>query len=605
MIQAKDERSGRTNFPFPRPERTLQFLTAVLALAALALLVVEYGFPIGPGLKRWLVVADISVAAAFVSRWGVRLWLAPIRRTFLKSSWLETLLVGLLALQLVFLVLPVSARGAMEGFRLADWTKVYLVALQVYVIGHALVHASETIVGLGIRPPIVILVSFALIIFLGTLLLMLPKSAADSSKPIAPLDAFFTSTSATCVTGLTVPDTGRDFSVTGQWIILGLIQVGGLGLITFTAFFLVLARGGLGVRQSLMLGEASSYNLIGELGRFLAYVVGITLTVEIVGAVLIFDAWREPGMSLSERARWSLFHSVSAFCNAGFGLKSNSLMNYTGSLRMNLTILGLFVLGGVGFAVMMNLLRFRVGTLPMFRRWKWVRPRVVADEISRMNTHTRIVLWMSGLLLAVGAGAFWGLESGGVLRGRPPGEQAMISLFQSGSCRTAGFNTVDVGRLRIPTLAIMIALMAVGASPGSTGGGIKTVGVAVLFATLVAMMRNREHVEIHRRTVPRVIVNQAVTVVVLYGLAVFFFSTALSITDPGIAYYQILFETVSALSTVGLSTGITPSLSAAGKVLLCLMMVVGRVGPLVVLMSIAGRGSGLSYEYPKEEVAVA
>lgn len=583
----------------------VKLLTAGLALGAVASLVLEYGFVLNEAALRWLDIGDVVIASGFALLWCIRLVLAPSKPAQLRKAWLETGLIALLLFQAAVLVIGGPVRHFAEQLRIPNFTKWYLVVLQVYLVVLAIVQASEAIASRGVRPPIIILVSFVLIIAIGSGLLMLPRAAARPEAPIRPLDAIFTATSAACVTGLAIRDTGSDFSEMGQWIILGLIQVGGFGLVTFAAFFLVLSRKGLGVRHSLMLGEASSYNLVGEVGRFLGWMVLLTVSIELVGAAVLFGGWHEPGMSTYERARWSLFHSVSAFCNAGFGLRSDNFVSYAGDVRMSLTICGLVILGGLGYAVLLSLLQFRVGSLPIFRRWTWTRRRLYQGEISRLPVHTKIVLWMTGLLLVLGTAAFWALEANGTLEGRPVGEQLLISFFHSTVSRTAGFNSVDIGALRLPTITILIALMAVGASPGSTGGGIKTVGIAVLFAMLVAMLRNRENVELHRRTLPRTIVNQAVTVSVLYALAAFVFSTALSITDPGVPYYKTLFETVSALSTVGVSTGITPTLSVAGKLLLCLVMVLGRVGPLVVLMSIAGRVQPLGYEYPKEEVAVA
>lgn len=588
-----------------RTQRWARLLTAALALAAIAALVLEYGFVLGAAASRWLHVADVVIPAGFVLLWIVRLATAPLRLAFLRRSWLETALIALLVFQLAVSLLGGPAREFAQQLRIPNFTKWYLIALQVYLVVLALVQASEALANRGVRPPILILASFVIIIASGAGLLMLPRASADPAKPIRPLDAAFTATSAACVTGLTIRDTGSEFSEMGQWVILGLIQIGGFGLITFAAFFLVLSRRGLGVRHSLMLGEASSYNLVGEVGRFLAWMFLLTIGIELVGAAILFGGWTEPGMSTYDRARWSLFHSVSAFCNAGFGFKPDSFTAYAGSTRMSLTICGLVIVGGLGYAVILSLLQFRIGSLAIFRRWRWMRKRRAEGEIARLSVHTRVVLWMTALLLVLGTAAFWALEAKGTLEGRSFGDQLTMAFFHSTMSRTAGFNSVDVGHLRLPTLTILIALMAIGASPGSTGGGVKTVGVAILFATLGAMIRNRENVEIHHRTIPRTIVNQAVTVSVLYGLAVFVFSTALSITDPKVDYYKILFETVSALSTVGLSTGITATLSTAGKLILCLTMVVGRVGPLVVLMSIAGRVQPLGYEYPKEEVAVA
>jgi potassium uptake TrkH family protein len=572
-------------------------------------LFIEYGFFVPGEILSLLHRIDVGVVSVFILHVFLKWLIAGNKKEYARHYWLEITLVSLFLMQIsaTYLAAPSFIRETLESLHIARMTEIYIVTLQIYLVLHLLLgfaRLNARIASLTMKPAVILLSSYIFLILLGTIFLMLPKAAASVGRPIALLDAFFTATSATCVTGLAIRDTGADFSGTGQMMILFLIQIGGLGLVTFTMFFSLIQQRSLGVRQTVVLRDIFSYDIIGKLGKFLAYVFIITLCVEMVGAVILYRFWPEPGLDPGGRLKWSIFHSISAFCNAGFSLNSAGVTAYAGDILFNLNIICLIVLGGLGFPVIMDLLQFRVSSLPFFRRWRWLRARRDTGPISRLSIQTKIVLIVTVILIAAGAFLFFGLEYNNTLKGKPLGQKVMASLFQSVTARTAGFNTVNINELKSPTLILLAGLMVIGASPLSTGGGMKTLTFAILLATIYSMMRHRANMEMFKRTIPRVIVDTAVSIMVLYALCAFMFSFLLTITDPQVIYRDALFETISALSTVGLSTGITSGLSVAGKLFLCILMLIGRTGPLMILLSIVHRSSPAGYQYPPENLTI-
>ncbi|MBI4242460.1 MAG: Trk family potassium uptake protein [Planctomycetes bacterium] len=488
-----------------------------------------------------------------------------------------------------------------------ELNQFYLLVIQIYLTLQLLLGVSRFYANIAshlMQPGYILLVSYFLLILIGTTLLLLPKSSASQNHPIGVLDAVFTSTSAACVTGLVIRDTGTDFSTAGQIIILVLIQLGGLGLITFVTFISLLQQQRLGLRETIVLRDALNYNVIGDLGKFLGYVFLITIGIELLGAALLLQYWNEPNMEMSGRIKWSIFHSISAFCNAGFGLKGSSFISYSDIFQFNLIIMGLIVIGGLGYPVLINFLQFKISSLPFFRRIKWIWKKSDTLEISRINVQTKIVLLSTAILIVVGVLSFVILEYDNTLKSKTLPDKVTTSLFQSVTTRTAGFNTIPIEELKISTLVMLMGFMIIGASPLSCGGGIKTVTFVVLFATLISMIRNHR-VEIMKRAIPVMIVRSAISIVFLYSLTAFISSFILCVTDPGIPYHKLLFEVVSALSTVGLSTGITSSLSITGKLILCILMLIGRIGPLMVILSISSQSNKISYEYPEENIIVS
>ena len=430
----------------------------------------------------------------------------------------------------------------------------------------------------------------------GTVLLSLP--VAQAGEPVSLLDALFTSTSAVCVTGLTVVDTGTRFSPFGQAVVLALIQVGGLGLMTFAVFVGVVLGRKVAFTDRMVIQDSMHHTPTAGVRRLVRYVLAFTLAVEAAGAALLWVRFR--GQFPAGEAVWqSVFHSVSAFCNAGFGLLPDNLVRYRGDPLVNLAITGLIVVGGLGFLVNMEL-------------WDLVRARLRGGRAPLLTLHARLVLVVSAALLGVGMVAFLLLEWENVLRGMPLGERLLASWFQSVTPRTAGFNTIDYGQVSSDTLFFTIFLMFVGASPGSTGGGIKTTTFGLLVALVVARWRGRGRATLFHRTIPHAVMDRALTIALLawvlvslaVGLLVFTetHGRPFAVAEP--RFLALMFEAVSAFGTVGLSTGITPSLSASGKLVLAALMFVGRVGPLTLVLAVGPRQERGRFRYAEENVMV-
>jgi trk system potassium uptake protein TrkH len=432
----------------------------------------------------------------------------------------------------------------------------------------------------------------------------MPFSSAPDYPPLRPVNALFVSTSAVCVTGLTPIEVGTRLSPTGQAILLLLIQVGGLGFLTLSTGLLL----SMGLRSSMVnqtaLVESLSARGSGGLLRGLVRVVFLTtIAIELTGAiVLTFRFQHFCGLPWLTASWYGLFHAISAFCNAGFSLFSpgadgpGNLMRFSGDWLTNMVVCGLIILGGLGFPVLDELLR-------------WAKSRAE----TRLGLHTRIVLTTSGVLILAGAAIFFFLEYGnpGSMGGRPIQEQVLASLFQSITARTAGFNTVDVATLRSQTIMLLIVLMFIGGSPASCAGGIKTTTSFVLAVLVVARLRSRRNPTAFGREIDAENVSRAGTltlvalvfVVVVCG-AVLFFQPQQSAFCAGGQFMDLLFETVSAFGTVGLSTGVTAELTSGAKMALVLCMFVGRVGPLTLFVALARPPREDRVRLPAEPVVV-
>ncbi len=416
-------------------------------------------------------------------------------------------------------------------------------------------------------PARVISVSFALVIALGTLLLMLPFSSRDGS--VTPfLNALFTATSATCVTGLVVYDTFLHWSLFGQLVIIGLIQIGGLGLVTFTTFFnLVLGRK-LGLRGLQLAQESINFSSFINLTKLVKMVVFLSLLIEVMGALLLSSTFI-PKYGAADGAFISVFLSISAFCNAGFDILGRegagvSLLHYNGDAVVLFTLSALIMIGGLGFGVWYDLLHYR--------------------KEKKLTLHTKIVLIVTVLLLLLGTLLFLLLEWSNprTLGALPVTQRFNAAFFQSACTRTAGFASIDLGQMRGMTQLCYIFLMIIGAAPGSTGGGIKVTTFAVLVMTVVSVIRNKPDTEIMGRRVDKQAVYKAVTISCIGGLAVLVSSCMIYFgSEPGtFSGLEAVFESVSAFATVGSSVGVTAKADLASKLVLIFSMFLGRVGPV-------------------------
>ena len=434
-----------------------------------------------------------------------------------------------------------------------------------------------------------LVLSFLLLIIVGMVLLAMPFSA---HYHVSILDALFTATSATCVTGLVVFDTGSHWTITGQWIILLLIQFGGLGIMTFSTLGALIIAGRLNLRSRELMEGSLSGRPLPNLGKLIYYIVFGTLFVEFSGAALLFTRFHHDH-TVFHAIYLSLFHSISAFCNAGFSLFSDSLVHYQQDAVVNYTIMGLIIVGGIGFWVLYDLVK------------------VMQVRTRKLCLHSRVVLYATATLILVGTLSLLIFEWGNVLSGLPFFYKMTGAMFQSVTARTAGFNTVPIEAMTNSSLLMLVMLMLVGASPGSCGGGIKTTTMAVIGAMIFSRIKNEQQVRIFNRGLPEKVVSKAIGITFFALLILIAAIMILLISEhPGgphvegrTLFLEVVFEAFSALGTVGLSMGLTPVLSFTGKIVIIFLMFVGRVGPLTIALAIAGR-QNLRIRLAEEELWV-
>lgn len=448
---------------------------------------------------------------------------------------------------------------------------------------------------LNMHPAAMIIFGFVGVILAGAGLLMLP--AATRSGHIPAIDALFTATSAVCVTGLTVLDTGSYFTVFGQFIILFLIQVGGLGVMTVSVMLFKLVGKNISFRQRMAIQDVFAHTPREDIFQMMRTIFIFTAAVEAIGALILFARWHLT-MPVNQAIYQAVFHSISAFCNAGFSLFSNSLMQSSGDWTMNITVCLLIILGGIGFPVVHDIY-YRVKTRRVKR--------------SKLSVQTKTVLTTTAALIIIGAAFFWILEHTHTMAGRPVSESILISVFQSVTCRTAGFNTIDIGSLHDATLVMMIFLMFIGASPGSCGGGVKTTTLALILSFTISRTRRKKRVNLFKKSIPPETVSRSLSLILvcgaLIGVVLFMILAGNAVQSDYTGHVEsrflgYLFESVSAFGTVGLSMGMTPSLSAWGKIWIILLMLVGRVGILTFSYIVAGGGASEGIEYAEENIMI-
>jgi potassium uptake TrkH family protein len=576
----------------------LRILSLIVSFIAIGAIVYFHGFQKTEySIRVYLDIINYSLAFYLV-KFLFRLLYDYKPTVFVRENFLEVvvmLLVFFEGLCLIIFDFDI-VNHIFSFFGLGEYVMLPLLFVQVYflfIVGIETGRASQRLTSLRIRPQGMLALSFFVLIFGGAFLLKFPEMTINGR--IRFIDALFTSASASCVTGLIVVDTATFFTLKGKVVILLLIQLGGLNILSFATFFATFYRTSSSIKYKSLLRDFLSSEKISESRNLLQNIFVFSLIFELSAAVLLFFAW-DPGPLVSNQSRAfnALFHSVSAFNNAGFSLFTNGL--YEDVIRhawgFHIIIMILIFLGGIGF---MNINHFSSYVKQrLIKRQKWVQLNV--------GTHLAIITSF-GLILA-GAFVFILLEWNGVLSGYDFGGKIVVSLFQSVATRTAGYNTIDIGLLTAPVLIFFIFLMYVGASPGSTGGGIKTTTFALIIKSAISTIRGESNVVYYRRTIPFTVIDKAFSIA-LFALMVIFISVfCLSITEPDKSFLSLIFEEVSAISTVGLSTGITPNLSFAGKIIITISMFVGRIGTLTLAILLTGKILSTNYKYAEVCVMV-
>jgi trk system potassium uptake protein len=595
---------------FDTPEKRIKFakkfflvngkILQILSFLAFAVLIYDIGFETES--RDRLIETLYNSLLLLIS-------LGYIIRIFSKSEKYKKVRFGIEILLILFLLYTSLINlGAIEQANPLTIGSLDLKSLLVNILISSLFFIelsklSLTINELSLHPALIFLLSFLVVIMIGTGLLMLPNATING---ITLIDSLFTSTSAVCVTGLIVLDTSSDFTFLGQFIIMILFQVGGLGMMTFTSFFGFFFKGSYTLQNQLFLKDYINEDNIGAINSTLFKIIFFTLIIEGVAALFIFSII-DQGLftDTGDRLFFSIFHAISGFCNAGFSTLSNGLyeIGFREEYTVHLIIAFSIILGGIGFPVVLGYYTYIrhvvVGTKKMITGEEEYKhsPRVV-------NINIRLIVYTTGILLLLGFITYWIFESENTLRGLSGYGKFVTAFFGTVTPRTAGFNTVDMSALAMPTILIYLILMWIGASPGSTGGGLKTSTIAVAFLNVVSIAKGKDRVEVFRRQIEQGTLRKAFAVILLSFLVIGFGVFLVILFDPQLPLIHVAFEIFSAFSTVGLSLGITGDLSTGSKLVVTMIMFLGRVGTLTVLVAFIKKASTLKYKYPEEGVFI-
>ena len=572
----------------------IRILSLLVMLAVTGGVVYYYGFPkteTSEAVNTLIVRASLVF---FLIRFVIVMIYDLHPLLFLRKRWLDGVLLLLFSANAVAPILFDEFFFTDPVARFLENHSLFVFQLYFLIIVFWEIRFTAPKIGrLNIGPAWLLVLSFMILIFGGTGLLLLPEMTTNQDLTL--LDAVFTATSASCVTGLTVVDTATFFTFKGQLIILMLIQLGGINIISFAAFFSIMSKKTGGLKYQSILKDLLSTEQLSDSRTMLWNILKWTIYIELIGSVWLYFSWSDiPFESWGEQIYFSVFHSVSAFNNAGFSLFSDNLyqIGFSNMVSFQWAIMMLVIGGGIGFFVLQEV--FGISKIRERFRFRW-------KEYSLM---TRINLHMALLLIVSGAVVFFFLEQQTALVDKGRGSQILTSFFQSISTRTAGFNTVDMSLLSTPTLIFFMFLMFIGAGSGSTGGGIKMSTFAVAIKASISTIRGKNQVDFFKRTIPYSIVNRAYAIIVFALLVIIFSLFLLTIAEPEIEFIKLAFEEFSAFATVGLSSGITADLSPFGKTILISSMFIGRVGILSVAMVLSRRITSRNFQYAKESVMV-
>ncbi len=572
----------------------LKLMLAFLAAVSVGSLIAEYGFYIDEDIKKITSKMPGYVLVALAVYYLLRTVLEIDRKKFVKTHRVELFLVGIIILYLLLPKVIEKLLLSINPLLLPETIAyVYLITTQILALvalGVEALNQTKKILYLNIQPSVLLMLSFFVIIALGTLLLMMPKSTVNGS--INFIDALFTATSAVTVTGLVTLNTQSFFSTTGQVIILFLIQIGGLGIMTLTSFFAMSSGKSYNLKEYIAIQEILGEENISSIKKFIITIITTTFIIEVLGAVfIVYSGSVDFIKSPVDKIFFAVFHSVSAFCNAGFSLYGQNLAHHSLSLNVPFlsVVMFLIVVGGIGFPVLND-----VGTNVLKR---------ISGKRMKFRIHSKLVLLSSGILLFVGAFLFFAIEYNNILKENSIGEKLISALFHSVSTRTAGFNAVNVPDLSLATIFIMIALMWIGASPGSAGGGIKTTAFSLSLLNLYSIARGKPNVEIFKRQISSRDISKAFSTIIISMVYITMAVFLLTLTEP-FEFEEILFEVISAASTVGLSEGITPYLSTTGKAIIIITMFIGRIGFLTFTFALFRSREIHNYDYVEEKIII-
>ncbi|MBW6497407.1 MAG: hypothetical protein K0B09_03380 [Bacteroidales bacterium] len=585
------------------PEKINRWLL-FFSILSMLLVVYDFGFQQEASWQQFVRKAYGVIFPVFTLLFAIRFALS-----FSKKRSAGLLLSELVILLLLILATDLHFVHQYQLILFESWinffsSKYFSHALLISIFVIELSRSSLLLLRIRFNPSLLFLGSFFFLIIFGTGLLLLPRSTHEG---ISFIDAVFTSASAVCVTGLIVVDTATYFTPLGQGVILFLIQLGGLGVMIFTSFFGFFFQGSHSFQNQIFLKDFINEEQLSKIYKTLLKILGFTFGLEVAGALLIYQTFPAGLHSGLEKVWFSAFHSISAFCNAGFSVFTDGMfdagMGARYNFNMHLVIAWLIVLGGIGFPVVINFYTF----VKYFsiNTWNQLTRREKFHHIPRViNANTRIVLATTFFLVAGGTLGFWLFERNGVLSGLGWYGQLVTSFFGAVTPRTAGFNTVDMTAIAVPTLLFYLFLMWVGASPSSTGGGVKTSTFALALLNISSIARGRNRLEIFGREITNDSTNRAFGIIIMSIVVIGSCVFSLSYTNPGLPLKALVFESFSAFSTVGLSLGVTSQINDTGKLILTATMFIGRIGTLTILVAFFRKLSSWSYRFPSEQIYI-
>jgi len=562
-------------------QNRLRFPALGASLLALVLLILVEGYRLQAPLwfgSLLTIVFNVAMVL-FLSDVALNLIFEPDRRGWVRPHLPDLVLVA----PVLYALFNGHAIAGASLVILRECFVVYRMAARIRWI-------PQRLLNLQFRPMPQVSLAFLLFILAGTYLLTLPAATSDGRG--APfLDALFTATATVCLTGLTVVDPGSFFTPFGQSVLLGLIQIAGLGIMALSISIATFFKRRLGTGTRALVQDLKEEASLQKFSSIIFYIVRVTLVIEAIGCLVLYLRWREDFPSEREALFSSAFHAVSAFCNSGLSLFSGNLSHYRGDPVVNLVVTTLVLLGGMGFTVLAAFLSMA----PLRSGWRL--------HLGRLSTHTKLALSATFFLTVAGTLFIFFFEFDGSLAPLGMKEKLLASYFHAVNLRTAGFHTVDPASFQNVTLWLMLLWMFIGGCPSSTAGGVKATTAGILLLAVRAMLRGREDAEIFGRRVPREVVNKSIAVVIFSLLLVAFGFSMLLASQPG-SFVALLFEAVSAFANVGLSLGVTPTLGVSGKLVIIFLIGAGRIGPLILALAAGEKAARPSFHYPDARILI-
>ncbi len=577
----------------------LDVIFAIVTLTALILLIIVIGFYLTNEQVEIIKNMMRATTIIFVFQECARWFIVKNRINYIRSRFIENILVVLILIQFILQHTTIGYLESLSSnYGIIDISFAYLAVSQVLVFIAFLVEIlrhNNILSKTHLHPGAIPALSFATVITIGTLLLILPK-ASPTTSPMNFVDALFTAASATCITGLSTVNIVTDYTTLGRIIIICLVQIGGIGVMTLTSFFASLIFGGLSYRMNIMIKDIVSEDNLSEITNVLKKITIFTLSFELLGAISLYHSlggsFLYPNIA---KLKTAAFHAVSAFCNAGFSTLSDGLTNpivQNNHLFLS-TIMILIIFGGFGFFAFSNMFSYI-----FFKKHRYSLNK------RRFTLSTHLAFTMTILLIFIGTISIFLLEDFHTETWMTTGDKLFHSLFISVTSRTAGFSTINTGELTHTSCFIITALMFIGASPGSTGGGIKTTTFAVIVLHFWAYIRGKDYVELYKRRINPTSVTKAHLVFVVYILVLLVLTPVITYYQPLMHFEDIILEAVSAISTTGLSTGITSKLATQSKIALIILMFIGRIGALSFFIALCPNKQELRYTVPEERVMI-